>query len=344
VSFGDAPGDDPGRASRIDVEVDGVRARIEFDPAPRLGAFAAHALSLVLGVRAQDRAEFARLGARGFPVAGVTWLEGAREEAPTLRWAVQDLELVTAEPSVFDVPDGWTDLRDTHGVEMIAPRGGYATELITETHSNYAEPLDKSWVVIGGMLTPVPIGTDDGGNQDAIGTCIESRYGVGVGLHVAQRALDDVRTLVNVAMKRVQWFRGENGVIDVDWLKQLRDYDQQVASNGGDGVYQMLRWPPDPTQPSPLPTDTAEEQEKKRVERFGGIGLVDRVATRGARLLLAAGQHAQLPLPQALLDACNGLVANLAVAPADRYDVLTIEDRTLLREIFAEERIGRVPL
>jgi hypothetical protein len=354
VSFGDARSDDPGRAPRIDIDVDGVRARIEFDPAPALRAFAAQALALVLGVRAQDRAEFARLGTHGFPVAGITWLEGAREDTPTLRWSVHDLELVTAEPSVFDVPDGWTDLRDTDGVGMIAPRGGYATELITETHSNYAEPLDKSWVVIGGMLTPVPVGTDDGGNQDVIGTCIESRYGVGAGLHVAQRAFDDVRTLVNVALKRVQWFRGENGIINIDWLKQLRDYSDQLPDAKGDGVYGLLRFPPNPENPwlppnpespwPPLPTDSPEAQETKRVERFGGIGLVDRAADRGARLLLAAGQHAQLPLPQALLDACNGLVANLAVAPPDRYDILTIEDRTLLREIYAEERIGRVPL
>jgi hypothetical protein len=335
------PRPDEAATRRFAVEVDGAHSEIELDPSPALRPFARQAWSVVLGIPAQQRAEFARLADEGFPVAGATWIASAQALAAPLRWTISDPHVERSDPSLFDVAGDWTNLREGDALVRLAPEGGYTVDVETQAHEHddhIAEPLDKSWFEIAGILHPVPVGPADAGNQDLIGTCIESRSGNGAGFHLAQRALDDVRMLVNQALRRVQFFMGESGKIRLDWSKQLYDYAQQAQT---DGIYQLLRWPPDPTKPwPPLPGDTPGLQRSKRIDRYGGIALIDRFAVRGARRLLANGDYTQLALPPALLAVCNGLAANLALKPADRWDAMTLEDRTLLREIYAEQRIG----
>jgi hypothetical protein len=325
-----------------DVRAGDARAALELDPAPQWRAYAAEALSIVLGIDAGREPELARLGEDGFPVAGATWMPGAPADTPTLRWAVRDLRIERVAPETFASPGHWTDLRDREALSRLAPDGGYALDVGAQARWNVAAPLDQGWFDLAGVLHPKPIPPADSSNQDAIGTCIEARFGNGVGLHVAQTALDDVRTLVNQALRRVQSFKGDDGKITLDWLRQVREFSESMGADG-DGLYHLLRWAPDPSADwPPLPGDSPDVQARKRVDRFGGLGLLDRLAVRGASRLLASGQHVQLALPPAVLAACNQVVANLTIAAQDRFDQLSIEDRTALREAYVEQRIGWV--
>src|SRR5439155_22802237 len=132
---------------------------------------------------------------------------------PALRWRVSEVGTERVDAQLFSVPADWIDLRDTEAVALHAPQGGYTMDYEKDLRPRYETKFDKSWFQVFGTLNPVPVGPADSSMQDLIGSCIDSRFGNAIGLHVTQAALDDVRTIVNLAMKRVQFFQGENGII-----------------------------------------------------------------------------------------------------------------------------------
>ena len=260
----DTPGAPQRAGRRFVIEADASRAEIELEADPRLAPFAVDAFTVILGVDAQLFPDVVRLQREGFPVAGATWLASDANAVPALRWRVSNARVERVEASLFDVPAEWLDLRDTETVAFHAPQGGYTMDAEREFRPRYETKLEKSWFQVYGTLNPVPVDPADSSMQDLIGRCIDSRYGNAVGIHVTQTALDDVRTLVNLVLKRVQFFQGDNGIIRVDWLRQFREYADSLPE--GDGVYSLLCWPPDPAAPWPPAPGTPPTSRRPSVK------------------------------------------------------------------------------
>jgi hypothetical protein len=144
-----------------------------------------------------------------------------------------------------------------------------------------------------------------------------------VSLAVEQQFLDDVRFLSNEVLRRLNKFEGSGGKITIDWLNQWRQEAQPDPNTAAtDGLWCLLIG-----QSSAPP----------------GGGLLRRLATRQARRAMADGTiGGQVPLSPGLL---NQVVTALGTQPPEaRFDKLPPAAQRELRDLYLEERIGKLNL
>lgn len=311
-----------GRTERFRVRLGGIASDVDVLIDERFAPFASELARTLFALDRHDGRRLHELCERGLPVAGATYL---REDSavPAATWRVVEVRTLTLSGELFTIPHGWTDLRDKNAVEKITPHGGYKLGLGEFDRGDI--DINPGWIApgLGGApALPPPFAP----KEDRIGTCFDATYGAGEGLHVSQRVLDHLRFVGNLITERLSSFEGKGGHCAIDWLAQFKSFSD--AQPEGDGLYSLLRWEPDPSQPTTMPD-----------ERYGGLGALDRLAEDGARRVLANGQHATLAPAQTLLDACN-TVAN-KFSGNERFNNLSDDDRAALRELYLERRIAR---
>src|SRR4030081_3789104 len=76
-------------------------------------------------------------------------------------------------------------------------------------------------------------------------SCLQSTTSAYLGFELSQPILKLIQTFVNAASKRIYEIRGTDGVINFNWLEQLKSYSDGQAM--GDFIYCLLRDPPSAT-------------------------------------------------------------------------------------------------
>jgi hypothetical protein len=156
--------------------------------------------------------------------------------------------------------------------------------------------------------------------------CLESTTSAYLGFQVSQDILKYIQTLVNAASQRIYEIRGTDGVINFNWLEQLKSYSE--AQPAGDYVYCLLRDPPGATCD---PNDAGTQ---------GGKGLLDQLAKAGATALANRGDLAKLTLTPGLA------AAYASTSGSNRFGDVHFSacDRVAAREAYLDQRLANLTL
>jgi len=314
-----------------------MQHRIWFISAEEFSPFAKSVFRVLLGCPDElGRAGFPteRLLALGMPVRSEVY-RGA-SETPLLRGEIRHLELREADPTVFTVPEGYTDMRNGAELERrFGPAEPFTGKLKDFRRGGVRTPRPAArtlgYVVGNTVIRPTddPIQQPNGPTPDSqrtdglqIPQCLPSTFGSVVATAVEQQLLEDIRVVINQVIRRLEFFSGSGGNIVINWLEQWSNMPS--VAGGRDGLFCLLRDPPTPTD-------------------GGGRGLLDRLALRQARRAMMDGTIAsQIPLDPALLLEVTNVIASKA--PSERFDALNSASQVKVRELYLNERMGKVSL
>ncbi len=266
----------------------------------------------------------------GAPVRGEFHLERGRGEYHKASWfEVRDLRLEPYDPDAFGVPKDYKDLRSAPKQNREKGHCYGKPRRRSTLRATPTRPAEQPWPLAQAgtaqaALTHVSATTgavfEREGNLD-FPRCFPSTYGSQIANLVDQRLLDDVRYIVNGVSRRLTGFGGSGGNITIDWLNQFEAHANGLAGEAGSGLFFLLRDPDG-----------------------DGQGLLDKLSEASVRRLLVEGGLGGLTLPVTLAAAAAAVIANTAIAPEDRYDSLTPDQRRALREAYLAQRIAELQL
>lgn len=297
--------------------------------------------------------------ALGLPVRSeVVLLDRGGDDAPLMVGEVSHLELRRPADGELEIPAGYDDLRDSERLAGRLGPEGYATPPVrlsslrpgrsdAERRSGQLRTrggrLPLGWAVpptgLGPAWIPGPgpgAGPTPGGpggpgepgvpapghetDRFRIPQCLPATFASLVSLVTEQQLLDDLRFLVNRVARRLDTFKGSGGTFLIDWLDQWAATSE--VANGKDGLFCILR---------------------KAPGSAFSLGVLDRLARRQVRAALADGTiGSQVPMPPGLLLEVVDVIGSKP--PAERWDALNPASRDQLRELYLQERLGKIRL
>jgi hypothetical protein len=319
-----------------------VEYRIWFTRQPRLEAFARQMFDFINGCTEcleQAGVPVRDLLSLGAPIRTELRIRDASK--PVLVGAFHDFDVRELDAKDFQIPSEYRDLRHMTRESPGQAREGWQAPRPPRTSAfrraravpDRAAPSDA-----GAALSIRSSFMDDfgphftGPQTDGLQLpqCLPSTFASQVGLAVEQGLLDDIRFLVNQALKRLTTFSSNGNSIDFNWRDQ---WDQLAHPDGAsvqDGLFQLMFAPPPPRLPPPAkpPHDG---------------GLLVRLARRQARRAMMEGNVSTLVILEPAL--LFQVVTALATQPAhERFDKLPEAAQIALTNRFMEQRIGRFVL
>lgn len=264
----------------------------------------------------------------GFLLKGKVFLydsHGNIKQKPAISFALDDLKIQEIDPFKFTFPKDYHNLRELKNrkPEKFKIPGKYAIhdfrvgKRIQKSPSLPLSTLTKRNAIMV-YYPPMP-------------PCLDSQYGSLVSFEIEQQLLNDIRFIINAVSKRLMNFKGDDGIIKIDWLDQFKNYSDGRV--GGDALYCFLR-------DEPIPGDTDPE------EVVGGKGLLDLLAKAQAIESLTNGTILQeiTISDAAALGHVEGILNNPAILRADRWDSLGENHQIILREDWLAQKIGKFEL
>jgi hypothetical protein len=320
------------RIARLEVKASKrVEYRLWLAPDAELEPYRELALRLIVGCpECLSRAGFParELTEIGFPVR--TEIRIHDDVEPLLVARIERLKLRRIASNAFEIPDEFLDLRNREEITALYPKGWTAPSVrassfrrgYIRTKGGDIHPSDHDPHHRPDEPSRPPAGDTTDGSH--IPQCLPSTFGSVVSLAVEQGLLDDVRFLANEVFRRLDSFEGKNGNITVDWLEQWRQHadPNPVSDRSQDGLWCLFMSKPG-----------GGEQG----------GLLFRMATRQARRAMADGTiGSQIPMnPTLLFEVVSALGTQ---PPEERFDKLKPDDQARVRDLYLEERIGKLKL
>lgn len=332
-----------------------IKYELTLDTNERYRPFAEKVACSVIGCADKFQAaglDLSAISSRGIPVSGKTFIaQGKGDFRPITSFELQDIRLEHANPELFAVPHDYKDLRHRQSDHAEKHTSLFPARKLSDLRQNTMRPAGSANPVATDNIcvacdtapgyTSYANSSDDtvgqtssaltlSQNERGMPRCFsDETYGSLIANLVDQKLLDDVKYLVNGVSRRLSGFSGSGGTIPIDWMTQFKAFADALGdSDEGGGLYVMLH-----------DEDAIDAGHPQK------LGLLDKLAAVNLANLLASGDNlASLSLDPALQAAVNAVLANAAIAAADKFSNLTGAQQGQLIDAYVFNGIGTLNL